>query len=271
MNKINYLNVGCGKKYHPDWINLDLKSNSPDVVAVNLLKGIPFPDNYFQVVYHSQVLEHIPKEKANEFVKECYRVLRPNGIMRVVVPDLENIIDEYKRLLKENIENTNKRSEADYDWIMLELYDQVVRNYSGGQMGEYLRQPEIINDDYVIERIGYVGLKNRNDYVVFKNSDKKTKIRTTIKRVIKKVLSGIRDSIPGEAAKVGKFRLSGENHLWMYDRFSLIRLLKQSGFQIVSIKNPFDSDIPDWPKYELDVKEGIIFDPKSLFVEAKKE
>lgn len=100
MEKLNYLNVGCGGKFHKDWVNVDMTSNSKDVIVANLLKGIPFPDNSFDVVYHSQVLEHFPKEKARDFIKECFRVLKPDGIIRVVVPDLENIVNEYKKFFK---------------------------------------------------------------------------------------------------------------------------------------------------------------------------
>ena len=38
---------------------------------------IPFPDQYFDIVYSSNVLEHIPQ--LSEFQKEMQRVLRPNG------------------------------------------------------------------------------------------------------------------------------------------------------------------------------------------------
>lgn len=62
--KLNYLNVGCGSKYHKDWVNVDMNSNSPDVISCNLLKGILFPDKKFEVLYHSHVLEHFPKEKS---------------------------------------------------------------------------------------------------------------------------------------------------------------------------------------------------------------
>ena len=36
------------------------------------------------------------------------------------------------------------------------MYDQVVRNHSGGEMAEYLRQPAIVNEDYVVGRVGRV-------------------------------------------------------------------------------------------------------------------
>ena len=70
--------------------------------------------------------------------------------------------------------------------------------------------------------------------------------------------------------KIGKFRLSGEVHYWMYGRFSLQRLLQQAGFKNISIKNPNESDIPDWNAYELDVKGGCVIDPASIFMEATK-
>lgn len=42
MKKVNYLNVGCGDKFHTAWTNIDMYSNSPHIKACNLLNGIPF-------------------------------------------------------------------------------------------------------------------------------------------------------------------------------------------------------------------------------------
>ncbi len=41
MSKLNYLNVGCGNKFHKEWINVDMVSNSPHVKAYNLLGSSP--------------------------------------------------------------------------------------------------------------------------------------------------------------------------------------------------------------------------------------
>jgi predicted SAM-dependent methyltransferase len=49
------LNLGCGKRFHKDWVNLDFVSNNPSVSAHNLLNGIPFENDAFDVVYHSHV------------------------------------------------------------------------------------------------------------------------------------------------------------------------------------------------------------------------
>ncbi len=275
---MNYLNVGCGSKYHKDWVNVDMVSYSKDVIKTNLLKGIPFPDNHFDIVYHSQILEHFPKEKAPDFIAECYRVLKPGGIIRVVVPDLENIVDEYKKYLKENLENPYEVSIANYDWILLEMYDQTVRNYSGGQMAEFLKQPNLVNEKYIIDRIGYVGRNIRNNYLNRNNSNVTMNIKKSLssiamfKKAIRYVFSKIilKLRLQSEATKIGAFRLGGEIHMWMYDKFSLSRLLTEVGFVDISVKNPFESEIPKWNEYELDVKDGLVYDPTSLFMEARK-
>lgn len=272
MGQFNYLNIGCGTKFHKDWYNVDLISNSPYVMKWDLIKGIPFPDNKFDVVYHSQVLEHISKEKAPNLIKECFRVLKPGGIMRIVLPDLENIVEEYRKYLHENINNPTKLSEANYDWILLEMYDQVVRTYSGGQMRVFLKQPELINEDYIVDRIGYVGLKYKEERKLKMREDYKIKLNfiKRQKKRIKYILKLIKDTCYTERYKMGKFRLSGEVHMWMYDRFSLSRLLENNGFTNTKVMNPFDSDIPDWNIFELDVKDGMVYDPTSLFMEATK-
>lgn len=214
--KLNYLNVGCGNKYHKDWVNVDMHSNGPDVISCNLLKGIPFPDETFEVLYHSQVLEHFPKEKAFDFIKECHRVLKKNGIIRIVVPDLENIVDEYKKYLNENLENPTALTEANYDWIMLEMYDQTVRNYGGGQMGKYLQQEKLVNEQYVIDRIGYFDRTSPNLRTfksiikdAFKGGNNGVGPIVFLKKVLGYAKRKIINLFLSEKYKLGSFRLGG--------------------------------------------------------------
>jgi predicted SAM-dependent methyltransferase len=277
MSKLNYLNVGCGNKFHKEWINVDMVSNSPHVKAYNLLKGIPLSNDQFDVIYHSQVLEHFPKEKAPDFIRECFRILKPGGIMRIVVPNLENIVNEYINHLNENINNPSKQVEANYDWILLEMYDQTVRNYSGGQMAEFLQQPDLVNEKYIVDRIGYVAKSIRNNFLAKKDSKQgisnliRVAKRAGIKKVSRYIVKKITNIFTSEAQEIGSFRLGGEIHMWMYDRFSLSRLLRKVGFEDIGVKTPHESDIPNWEKYELDVKDdGAVFDPTSLFMEARK-
>lgn len=267
MNRTKKLNLGCGSHFHKDWINVDFTSNSEDVIAHNLLEGIPFKDNEFDVCYHSHILEHFPKNKADGFIKECYRVLKPGGILRVAVPDLQTIA----KLYLENLERASqgdKSAENDYDWIMLEMYDQTVRNQSGGDMLEYLRQDDIKNIDFVYQRIGYEAKKIIECCRLSKQAAQFPEIKK--KKFLFKKLFEKKYKEMKLHKKIGKFRLGGEIHQWMYDSFSLGRILQVNGFENIEIKSAYDSNIENWQKYGLDIIDGKIRKPDSLFMEARK-
>jgi predicted SAM-dependent methyltransferase len=268
---VKYLNLGCGHHFSKrvEWTNIDFISEHKDVLSHNLLKGIPFPDSSFDVVYHSHVLEHFSKQDGVFLIKECYRVLKPNGIIRIAIPDLEQIVRQYLRLLDAGIENPREaKIEADYNWMLIEMYDQTVRNKSGGMMAEYLFQEKIPNDAFVFDRIGEEGKQIRHAFLSRAQTILTTKEQ--VKRGIKKVLSLFKNTLT-ERYGLGKFRLKGEIHQWMYDSYSLTKLLETTGFQAVKKQNAFTSYIKDWEQFNLDGKEGIIRKPDSLFIEAIKQ
>lgn len=279
------LNLGCGQKYHRDWINIDFVSHNENVIQHNLLDGIPLKDGDVEVVYHSHVLEHFSKDDGFHFMEECYRVLNKEGIIRVAVPDLEIIAREYIKNIELALKGDNE-AKHNYDWIKLELLDQTVRNESGGEMKHYLHQPIIHNEDYVFERIGSEGKIIRESYLNKKKTvqDEKRQIQTKMsvlksllkkgKSVIAKIKTGKRKNDLTEqeskALKIGQFRLGGEIHQWMYDRYSLSELLKKVGFEEIKVCSAFESEIQNWATYQLDVINGEVRKPDSLFMEAKK-
>ena len=74
-----------------------------------------------------------------------------------------------------------------------------------------------------------------------------------------------------EALMLGRFRLSGEIHHWMYDRYSLSLLLDRSGFESPVERSGFDSAIDNWAQYNLDGDQhGTVYKPDSLYLEAIK-
>lgn len=268
MQYKNYLNVGCGGTFYKSWTNIDVNVSSPFVISHNLLKGLPFEDNKFDVVYHSQVLEHFSKLDAPKFISECYRVLKVGGVLRVVVPCLENICNEYSRLLNENLTTPSDESSAHYDWILLEMFDQMVRNKPGGMMVNYLQNLNASNRQYVLDRLGYFDIKPLSAKSKVNLFDR-VKDFSLIKayRFALRKLNGLHLT---NSQKIGMFRLGGEIHQWMYDRFSLSRLLSENGFNEICVVSPLKSSILNWELFELDVKNGVPRNPTSLYMEAKK-
>ena len=282
MPKLRYLNLGCGQQFHRDWFNVDIVSNSEYVQAYDLRRGIPFADNFFEVVYHSNILEHFRKDAAWFFVQECVRVLRPGGILRIATPDLRRIVEEYLRWIAAGLENPDDvQIAANYDWIMLEMYDQVVRKTSGGQMMTYLKQTPV-NEDYLIERCGRevenllhpAQPKKEASQVVTKDHSLLDKLvlmarnPSRIKEAIVKRLLGQEHELLQQA----RFRNQGEIHQWMYDRYSLTRLLNDCGINNVLFQSAHTSQIPNWSAYHLDVSpEGDVYKPDSMFMEGQKQ
>jgi SAM-dependent methyltransferase len=61
----------------------------------DLTKPLPFPDNTFSVIYGAHVLEHLYLTDARRLLHECRRILRPGGLIRLVVPDLRFMTANY--------------------------------------------------------------------------------------------------------------------------------------------------------------------------------
>ena len=271
-----YLNIGCGKRFHKEWTNIDIAPTEPEVIPMNILKRLKFADESFDAVYHSHVLEHIPRHMVHEFISECRRVLRTGGILRIAIPDMESIVRNYLKFLEENISNESIISAANYEWTLIELYDQMVRNESGGEMKKYLLRDNLPNKDFIRSRSADAAL----------HMDKKTqgsgmtrwqkfrRMRFGVKMYL--IFGTIRSLIFGKILpgkkyyRTGMFRLGGEIHYWMYDRYSLPKLLKECGFKQVEVKSASESNIAEWNKFELDTQNGKTYKPDSLFVEARK-
>lgn len=285
MSKLPYINLGCGTHFYQNWHNLDFVAMAEGVQAHNLLKGIPYPDFTFEAVYHSHVLEHFTKQDGEKLLAECYRILKPQGIIRVVVPDLEQIVRQYLHWLEKGIKDlTDQSSAQNYDWIMLEMYDQCVRNVSGGEMAKYLFQDHIPNRDFVMSRIGWEGETLIANFL--KNKKHETSTEKTIwqkigyyfswypyKNRLKRWLFSEQLETFAEEQRlleIARFRASGQIHAWMYDRYSLERLLTKLGFQNVQIFSAFESQIPNWKTFGLDFIGEQVRKPESLFIEATK-
>jgi predicted SAM-dependent methyltransferase len=88
------VNIGCGPYKEPDYINIDINPRwGPDVVR-DIRKGLPFDDSSVDMLLASHFLEHLSIEEFMEVMEECYRVLKPTGSFRIIVPLMDfNTLD----------------------------------------------------------------------------------------------------------------------------------------------------------------------------------
>ena len=82
------LNVGCGNQKMPGWLGIDrVRTEAADIVR-DITRGLPFADSSVAEIYCDNVLEHIgPSEDFVFVLNEFYRVLKPDGIATIIVPD----------------------------------------------------------------------------------------------------------------------------------------------------------------------------------------
>ncbi|MDP1946351.1 MAG: methyltransferase domain-containing protein [Nitrospirota bacterium] len=285
------LNIGCGAVWQPDWINLDIQPSVPSVRQWDATQGLPCGDGEVDVCYASHVVEHLHPADAEGLLRQCHRVLKDRGIVRIVVPDLEAIAREYVSAL-DRVDRGDAQAACDHKWIVMELLDQMVRTRSGGEMLRYLTSGTIPNEAFVKSRIGsdaedmmkhgpaasdpslpvvQRGLVRRLRDAL-SQSGSITRVARYAREEFAVLLCGALLGRHGsEAIREALFRTSGECHRWMYDRVSLKRLLEQSGFSKIRVCTAFESQIEGFASYGLDVVKGRIRKPDSLFMEGMKQ
>ena len=89
------LHLGCGRKYIPGFIHVDALSfdHIDHVGPVDRLDFVA--SNSVSLIYASHVLEHFGRAEVPLVLREWYRVLAPNGVLRLSVPDFAAVVNHY--------------------------------------------------------------------------------------------------------------------------------------------------------------------------------
>lgn len=94
-----HVNLGPGniwKKPGPDWIRVDADPKNADICSdLNRTPSLAFDDDTIDSIYASHFLEHISIFAVQPLLRECYRVLKNNGVLRIVIPDVMKSIYEF--------------------------------------------------------------------------------------------------------------------------------------------------------------------------------
>jgi hypothetical protein len=180
------------------------------------------------------------------------------------VPDLEKLCRDYLDQLQNMDHEPDPVQVLNYQWSVLFLIDQMVRDESGGEMFKMLRKGdfdrEFLRSRYGDELAGFM------DHPQDASPPKGFSIKALL-RPLKNALLKVLNVRPESLAKT-----SGEVHRWMYDRVSLGLLTARIGFSGFRVVTHEESGIPDWDKYRLDesAKGPYPRKPDSLFVEVTK-
>jgi predicted SAM-dependent methyltransferase len=87
------LHVGSANRRLEGWINLDVH---PAELCCNLARPLPFADRSIELVYSSHTFEHLAfPDEAYHLLTELRRVVKPGGVVRLVMPDFEALARAY--------------------------------------------------------------------------------------------------------------------------------------------------------------------------------
>jgi len=252
------VNLGCGRRRHPDWTNCDLIPDASDVLAVDVRQKLPFDSETCDAVYASHVLEHLAATDARRLVAEIFRVLRPGGVVRIVVPDLEGIARAYLTSLDRAATSRSDQSRDEHRWMTIELLDQLVRDTSGGLMRRFWSCDPVPCREFVVDRLGEEASAGMAAVTAARESAGRNPLDPDT----------IFDAEPATPRAAARFAGSGERHRWMYDRISLASLLEETGFREVFQTEAATSRIAGFVDAGLDTDTtGCPRKPDSLYVE----
>lgn len=146
------LHLGCGPRYIPGFIHVDL-ADFPHIDHKHDISDLPmFSDSSVDLIYCSHALEYFDRIEALQVLKEWYRVLKKNGVLRIAVPDFEAIVKVYQ-----------KYKDLEHQGILGPLYGRMVVN-TGEKNEKILYHKTVYDFDSLKKLLESVGFKNVKKY-----------------------------------------------------------------------------------------------------------
>ena len=97
LSKVERLEVGSGEAPRDGYTHLDIRGGLPHLDLIADFGELPFENNQLMEIFCSQVIEHIPRWRRLDVLREWYRVLRPGGVLRGNCPNLDGWLEHYVR------------------------------------------------------------------------------------------------------------------------------------------------------------------------------
>ena len=274
-------------KFLKEWTNIMFvvvpQAPLDHVFYVDLSReSLDFPDDTFDAVNSYHLMEHFSPQEAERLMAEMFRVLKPGGILRVSVPDLESICREYLHQLEAAVKEPSVQNIRRYQWSVMQIIDQLVRDKTGGMILDAIRAGEY-DQDYVDEKQSdvyrpFFKYRQEQEHAANVPAPKSLWQRVStltpltlyegLKRRITVYARQLTASTPTTVHDPHSIR---ETWRWAYDRISLNLLFQKAGFIEIQPKDFKHSDIPTWSKYDLDRSNFAdrAIDP-SVYIEGRK-
>ena len=101
-NSIRKLQIGAGPTQSAEWLTTDIDAKlRRRTLYLDATRPFPIPDASIDYVFSEHMIEHIPYAAGLSMLKECHRILKSGGKVRLATPDLGTLLDLKKDNLSE--------------------------------------------------------------------------------------------------------------------------------------------------------------------------
>jgi predicted SAM-dependent methyltransferase len=149
------LNLGCGSRPKAGWLNVDL---APDAdLQLDIRRELPFRKASVSRVYSEHFFEHLEyPDEVQGLLAEIRRVLCPGGLLRLVVPDTQEILFAYVNRDEEWFRITKERWHP--SWCDTPLHSV---NYHFRQHSQHKYAYDFETLSRVLEQSGFESVEER--------------------------------------------------------------------------------------------------------------
>lgn len=262
-----WLDGARGERIRRDWtvVRYDPGSwrrTAPDR-RVDVTRPLPFAAGRFQAIYACRIVQHLTRDEGRALFDDLARLLRGGGVLRVSVPDVEEIARSYLAAIDACRQHLTPERDQRRRELALQLTDQMMRDVSGGQLAAEIRSG----------RLGAERLRERFGDCLdgLLPAAGRTPRRGGRLNALKR---GVRQAV---RLALGQVRFQDvlarrETDLWIYDRVMITRLAEEAGFRQVEFPPSDRSRIAGWQDWGPDrsVRGDYCYEP-SLFAECVRE
>jgi predicted SAM-dependent methyltransferase len=96
QHEVKKLQLGCGPNIFEGWLNSDYFPRLSSAICLDTTSTYPFEDETFDYIFSEHMIEHVSYEKGQLMLRECLRVLKDGGKIRISTPDLAFLIALYQ-------------------------------------------------------------------------------------------------------------------------------------------------------------------------------